>query len=178
MACLLLQLALSVPTRTIAGLTCNIETMTVLQNADVSTEQSEGTACATLESLVHGANSCDNNISLVAGGKHTVAYRLYNETHADNLLTLASFSMSECVCPVLDFGCKDRCANVNALRVINSDRRSSIIDLHKSRSAKASQIREEYAYLITAATKLLNRACSANEDECDLVETLSRKALT
>lgn len=177
MSCLLLRLALTVPVKSIAGLTCDLETYTALQKADVALEQSAGTACATLDSLIHNDDTCNNTISIDAGGKRAVGYKLYNESHGSNLLTLASFSLSECLCPVLDFGCKQRCADINALRTINSEGRSSIMQLHQTRSDVAQHIREEYAYLITVASHLLDRECSKYEDECDFVEGLANKGL-
>lgn len=176
MACLLLKLALTLPVRTVAGLTCNIETLVALQHADVALEQSSATACVSLESLIHNGE-CNNTISLVAGGKTEKAYQLYNETHAGNLLTLATFSMSECTCPVLDFGCKQRCSDMKSLRTINSDHRTSIMELHKLRSEAASRVRDEYAFLITAATQLLDRACSDDEEACEFVESLNHASI-
>jgi len=176
MACLLLRLALTVPVKTIAGLSCNIETLSALRDADVALEQSTATACVTLDSLIHSETACDNNVTLSPGGKEVQAYRLYNETHGSNLLTLASYTMSECTCPVLDFQCKQRCVDMSALRTINSEVRTSIFQLHEKRSAAAQQVRREYAHLITAASHLLERECISHEEECELVETLSTPA--
>lgn len=177
MACLLLRLALTVPTKSIAGLTCDLELFTALQKADVALVESTATACTTLDSLIHNDDTCNNTVRLMSGGKQSIGYKLYNESGGQNLLTLASFSLSECLCPVLDFGCKQKCADINALRTINSAGRDNIMQLHQTRSDAAQQIRQEYSFLITAASQLLDKVCSEFEDECEFVEGLATKTL-
>ena len=181
MACLLLQLSLAMPLKQIISLQCDLDKLTALHSAGAVLEPSKATDCASLESLLHNDNKCDNHVTIAVGGEEVQAYRLYNSTYGENLLQLATFGMSgECQCPLVSFdGCKARCSDLNALRTINSARRSDILLLHEVRTKVAEQAKQRQLRLIKAAQLILNNICASYKTACEFAETLvSASALT